>query len=68
MFNVLRKECFYFGMVYTIRADVSLLERIHVLIFYFCWKNSFIFIDNRNIRNNSLYKDGKRKGKADYII
>ena len=68
MFNVLRKECVYFRMVYTIRADVSLLERIHVLIFYFCWKNSFIFIDNRNIRNNSLYKDGKRKGKADYII
>ena len=61
MFNAWRKECFYF------RVDVSLLERIHVLIFDFCRKNSFIYIDNRNIRSDSLYKDGFHridKGKA----
>ena len=61
MFNAWRKECFYF------RVDVSLLERIHVLIFDFCRKNSFIYVGNRNIRSDSLYKDGLHlidKGKA----
>ena len=49
---------FISGLVYTTRVDVSLLERIHVLIFDFCRKNSFIYIGNRNIRSDSLYKDG----------
>ena len=65
MFGV--KSFFISGLVYTTRVDVSLLERIHVLIFDFCRKNSFINIDNRNIRSDSLYKDGLHlidKGKA----
>ena len=65
MFGV--KSVFISGLVYTTRVDVSLLERIHVLIFDFCRKNSFINIDNRNIRSDSLYKDGLHlidKGKA----
>ena len=65
MFGV--KNVFISGLVYTTRVDVSLLERIHVLIFDFCRKNSFIYIDNRNIRSDSLYKDGLHlidKGKA----
>ena len=65
MFGV--KSVFISGLVYTTRVDVSLLERIHVLIFDFCRKNSFIYIDKRNIRSDSLYKDGLHlidKGKA----
>ena len=65
MFGV--KNVFISRLVYTTRVDVSLLERIHVLIFDFCRKNSFIYIDNKNIRSNSLYKDGLHltdKGKA----
>ena len=55
MFGV--KNVFISGLVYTTKVDVSLLERIHVLIFYFNRKNSFIYMDNRNIRSDSLYKD-----------
>ena len=65
MFGV--KSVFISGLVYTTRVDVCLLERIHVLIFDFCWKNSFIYIDNRNTRSDSLYKEGLYlidKGKA----
>ena len=61
------KNVFISGLVYTTRVDISLLERIHVLIFNFCRKNSFIYIDNRNIRSDSLYKGGFHlinKGKA----
>ena len=53
MFDV--KSVFISGLVYTTRVYVSLLERIHVLIFDFCRKNSFICIDNMNIRSDSLY-------------
>ena len=42
MFGV--KSVFISGLVYTIRVDVSLLEKIHVLIFHFCGKNSFTYI------------------------
>ena len=65
MFDV--KSVFISGLVYTTRVYVSLLERIHVLIFDFCRKNSFIYVGNRNIRSDSLYKDGLHlidKGKA----
>ena len=61
------KNVFISGLVYATRVDISLLERIHVLISNFCRKNSFIYIDNRNIRSDSLYKDGFHlinKGKA----
>ena len=63
MFGV--KIVFISGLVYTTRVDVCLLERIHVLTFDFCRKNSFIYIDN--IRSDALYKDGLHlidKGKA----
>ena len=65
MFGI--RSVFISGLVYTTRVDVSLFERIHVLGFDFCRKNSFIYIDNRNIRRDSLYKDGLHlidKGKA----
>ena len=39
-------------------VDLSLIKRVHVLILYFCRKKSFIYIDNRNIRSYSLYKEG----------
>ena len=65
MFGI--KSVFISGLVYTFWVDVSLLERIHVLIFDFFRKNSFVYIDNRNIRSDSLYKDGLHlidKGEA----
>ena len=55
MFGV--RSVFISGLVYTTSVDFSLLERIHVLMFDFCMKNSFIYIDNKNIRSYSLYKD-----------
>ena len=58
MFGV--KNVFVSGLVCTTRVDVSLLEKVHVLILDFCRKNCFIYIDNRNIKSDSLYKD---KGK-----
>ena len=57
MFNVVVKNVFISGLVYTSRVDVYLLERVHVLILDFCTKTCFIYIDNRNIRSDSLYKD-----------
>ena len=65
MFGV--KSVFTSGLVYTTRVNVPFLERIHVLIFDLCRKISFIYIDNRNTRSDSLYKDGFHlidKGKA----
>ena len=55
------KNAFVSGLVSITRADVSLLEKVHVLILDFCRKNCFVYIDNRNIKSDSLYKD---KGKA----
>ena len=55
------KNVFVSGLVCITRVDVSLLEKVHVLILDFCRKNCFIYIDNRNIKSDSLYKD---KGKA----
>ena len=47
------KSVFISELVYTTRVDVSFLERVHVLTFDFCRKNSFIYIDNRNTRSDS---------------
>ena len=55
------------GLVYTNSVDVLLLERVHVLNLDFCRKICFIYIDDRNIKGISLYKDGLHlidKGKA----
>ena len=56
MFGV--KSVFISGLVYTVRVNVSLLERINVLVFDFCRKNNSIYIDSRNIKSDSLYKNG----------
>ena len=48
------ENVFVSGLVSTTRVDVSLLERFHVLILDFCRKNCFIYIDNRNIKSNSI--------------
>ena len=61
------KKVFVSGLVYITRVDVSLLERVHILIVDLCRKNCFIYTDNRNIRGDTLYKDGLHvidKGKA----
>ena len=55
------------GLVYTNSVDVLLLERVHILNLDFCRKICFIYIDDRNIKGISLYKDGLNlidKGKA----
>ena len=65
MFGV--KNVFVSGLFYTTRVDVSLLERFHVLILDSCRKNCFIYIDNKNVGGDYLYKDGLHlidKGKA----
>ena len=66
MFGV--KNGFASGLVCTNRVDVSLLERVHVLILAFCRKNCFIYIDNRNIKSDSLYKDKGKAFLADNVI
>ena len=45
------------GLVYTTTVNVSLLERVHVLILHFCRKRCFVYFDNRNTINDSLYND-----------
>ena len=52
MFGV--ENVFVSGLVSTTRVDVSLLERFHVLILEKKKKNCFIYIDNRNIKSNSI--------------
>ena len=56
MFDV--KNVFVSGLVYKARVEMSLLERVLVLIFDFRRKNCFIYIYNRNTRSDSLYKEG----------
>ena len=51
-------NAFVSRLVYTTRIDVPLLERVYVLILDFCRKSCFIYIDNRNTRSDSFYKDG----------
>ena len=55
------KNVFVSGLVYTYRFDVSLLERVHILILDFCRKHCFIYIDNRNIRSDDLHLIDKGK-------
>ena len=58
---------FVSGLVYTTKVEITLLERVLLLILDFFRKNCFIYTDNRNTRSDSLYKDGLHlidKGKA----
>ena len=57
MFGV--KNVFVSRLVYTTGVDVHLLERVHILILGVCRNSCFIYIDNKNIRSDSLYKDGR---------
>ena len=66
MFGV--KNAFVSGFICTTRVDVSFLERVHVLILDFCRKNCFIYIDNKNIKSDSLYKDKGKAVLADNVI
>ena len=69
---------FVLCLVYTTKADLSVLERAHNLILGLCRKNRFILTYNRNIRIqriDSLFRNGFQltdKGKAfladDYIV
>ena len=56
MFGV--KNVFVSGLVYTTGFDVSLLQWCYILILDLCRKSCFNYIDNRNIRSDSLNKDG----------
>ena len=52
------KNLFVSELVYTTRVNVSLLERIYVLILHFCRKVCLIYFDNVNIRRDFLYNGG----------
>ena len=52
------RNIFVFGLVYTTRVILPILERVHSLISYYCRENACFYIDNRNIRGFCLYKDG----------
>ena len=46
------------GLVFTTRVDLPTLERNHVSLSDFCVDNCFVYIDNRNIKDDSLYQEG----------
>ena len=52
------KETYVLGMVFTAKVDLPTLERVHLLLSNFCEDNGFVYIDNRNIKGDCLYRDG----------
>ena len=44
--------------MFTTRVDLSTLERNHVSLSDFCVGNCFVYIDNRNIKDDCLYQEG----------
>ena len=47
-----------YGLLYTTRVSLPMLERVHILISNYCRENVCFYIDNRNIRGFCLYNDG----------
>ena len=56
--NAGAKNVFTFGLVYSTRVSLPILERIHKTLSSYCDLHNCIYIDNRNIRGKNLYKDG----------
>ena len=52
------KKIYVSGLVFTTRVDLRTLERFHVLLSNFCGDSGFVYIDNRNIKGDCLYRDG----------
>ena len=48
---------FVFGLMYTTRLSLPILERAHNLISNYCRENYCFYIDNRNITGFYLHKD-----------
>lgn len=40
------------------RIDVSILEKVHMLLLSFCGDNTITDIDIKNIKGDFLYQDG----------
>ena len=49
---------FLSGIVFTTRVSLDILIQVHNKISNFCNTNGLYYIDNRNIRADSLYKGG----------
>ena len=69
------KNIFLSGIVFTKRISLDILAQVHNMISNFCSNNGLYYIDNRNIRTDSLYKDrlhpldeGKIALANDFII
>ena len=52
------KNIFLSGIIFTTRVSLDILIQVHNMISNFCNTNGLYYIDNRNIRADSLYKDG----------
>ena len=52
------KTIYVLGLVFTTRVDLPTLERNHVSLSDFCVDNCFVYIDNRNIKDDCLYQEG----------
>ena len=52
------KNTFLSGIVFTTRVSLDILIQVDNMISNFCNTSGLYYIDNRNIRADSLYKDG----------
>ena len=52
------KKIYISGLVLTMRIDVSILEKVHMLLLSFCGDNTITDIDIKNIKGDFLYQDG----------
>ena len=52
------RTLFVSGLVYTTRVSLTMLERVHILTSNYGRENACFYIDNRNIREFFLCKDG----------
>ena len=52
------RNIFVSGLVFTTRVSLPILERVHSLISNYCREIACFYIDNKNIGEFCLYKDG----------
>ena len=62
------RNIFVSGLVYTTRLSLPILEKVHSFILHYCRENTCFYIDNRNIREFCLYKDGKKILANTFIV
>ena len=62
------KNIFTSGLLYTIRINIVIFEKIYVMMQHFYKKYGWFYFDNRNIRGKNLCKDGLHLMEEDKII